>query len=215
MTKVAEPLFIESTAGQVAAEPARLGIDPNQPVTIMVEPENWLAEVRRVSRPWVVAQGWSDEDIDRIIEEERDAVRLGWDQACRRHKRLRQCRAGGLVVARHRGRLVGQERRIPENSRCGAGSLRRDQRPRLADGIPPLHVVTLRRIFAAAEIVTVTESVVACRDPKDGRFLELAVNGDGDVIVAGDADLLVLNPYRDISILSPTSLGRAMMIRRT
>lgn len=74
MTTPTEPLPIESTAGQVAAELARRGIDPSQPVTIMIEPEGWLAEVRRVSRPWVIAQGWSDDDIDRIIDEEREAV---------------------------------------------------------------------------------------------------------------------------------------------
>lgn len=74
MTKPTIPQFIESNAGQVAAELARRGIDPDQPVTITIEPENWLAEVRRVARPWIIAQGWSDEDIDRVIEEERDAV---------------------------------------------------------------------------------------------------------------------------------------------
>jgi hypothetical protein len=74
MTKVAEPQFIESTAGQVAAELARRGIKPDQHVTITIEPDDWLAEVRRLARPRVMAQGWSDTDIDRIIEEERDAV---------------------------------------------------------------------------------------------------------------------------------------------
>jgi len=79
MTKLAEPQFIESTAGQVAAELARRGIAPDRHVTITVEPDDWLAEVRRFTRPRVIAQGWSDEDIDRIIDEEREAVqpRLG------------------------------------------------------------------------------------------------------------------------------------------
>jgi hypothetical protein len=79
MSKVAEPLFIESTAGQVAAELARRGIAPDQRVTVTVEPDDWLAEVRRFARPRVIAKGWSDADIDRIIDEERDAVqsRLG------------------------------------------------------------------------------------------------------------------------------------------
>ena len=74
MVKSAEPVVIQSTAGQVAAELAMRGLDPDQPVTIMIEPEGWLAEVRRVSRPWAIAQGWSDDDIDRIIDEEREAV---------------------------------------------------------------------------------------------------------------------------------------------
>ena len=74
MTKATELVLIESTAGQAAAELAKRGLDPDQPVTIMIEPEGWLAEIRRVSRPWVIAQGWSDDDIDRVIDEERAAV---------------------------------------------------------------------------------------------------------------------------------------------
>jgi hypothetical protein len=74
MTKVTEPQFIESTAGQVAGELARRGIAPDRHVTITIEPDDWLAEVRKVTRPRVIAQGWSDADIDRIIDEERDAV---------------------------------------------------------------------------------------------------------------------------------------------
>jgi hypothetical protein len=79
MTKVADPQVFESTAGQVAAELERRGIAPDQPLTIMIEPNDWLAEVRRFTRPRVIADGWSDADIDRIIDEERDALqsRLG------------------------------------------------------------------------------------------------------------------------------------------
>jgi hypothetical protein len=78
MTKATEPVFIESTAGQVAAELARRGIAPDQHVTITIkpaEPDDWIAEARRFARPTVIAEGWTDEDIDRIIEEERKAVR--------------------------------------------------------------------------------------------------------------------------------------------
>nr|WP_294518875.1 putative toxin-antitoxin system toxin component, PIN family [uncultured Rhodopila sp.] len=44
---------------------------------------------------------------------------------------------------------------------------------------------------------------MACRDPTDDKFLELAVNGRTDLILTGDADLLVLNPFRGIPILAP------------
>ena len=76
------PEFIESTAGRVAAELARRGIAPDQPVTITIEPrepDDWIAKARKFSRPKVIAEGWSDEDIDRILDEERKAVqpRLG------------------------------------------------------------------------------------------------------------------------------------------
>ena len=42
-----------------------------------------------------------------------------------------------------------------------------------------------------------------CRDPKDDKFLELALNGRADLIITGDADLLVLNPWRGIEIVTP------------
>jgi hypothetical protein len=77
MTKVTEPQFIESTAGQVAAELARRGVAPDQRVTITIEPDepdDWITKARNFARPKVIAEGWSDADIDRIIEEERKAV---------------------------------------------------------------------------------------------------------------------------------------------
>ena len=82
MAKVTEPEFIASTAGEVAAELARRGVAPEQRVTITIEPDepdDWIAKARRFARPKVIAEGWSDEDVDRIIDEERKAVqsRLG------------------------------------------------------------------------------------------------------------------------------------------
>jgi uncharacterized protein len=35
--------------------------------------------------------------------------------------------------------------------------------------------------------------------------LELAVNGHADLIVSGDADLLALNPFREIPIVTPAT----------
>jgi uncharacterized protein len=46
--------------------------------------------------------------------------------------------------------------------------------------------------------------ISVCRDPKDNKFLELAVAGNADCIVTGDKDLLVLNPFRGIKIISPS-----------
>jgi hypothetical protein len=82
MAKETAPEFIESTAGQVAAELARRGISHDTRVTITIEPDepnDWLTKARKFARPKVIAEGWSDADIDRIIDEERKAVqpRLG------------------------------------------------------------------------------------------------------------------------------------------
>jgi putative PIN family toxin of toxin-antitoxin system len=65
-----------------------------------------------------------------------------------------------------------------------------------------------RLLFLAAfirdiKIVEVTERLTECRDPKDDKFLELAVSGNATCIVSGDDDLLVLNPFRGVAILTP------------
>lgn len=41
-----------------------------------------------------------------------------------------------------------------------------------------------------------------CRDPNDNQFLALAIAAQADMIVTSDDDLLVLNPWRGIPILS-------------
>ncbi len=82
-------------------------------------------------------------------------------------------------------------------------------RPRLAPLIPPSFRDWLARLMAAAELVAVGERIVSCRDPKDDKFLELAVNGRADVIVSGDGDLLALNPFRGIPIAAPATFVRA------
>lgn len=56
-----------------------------------------------------------------------------------------------------------------------------------------------------SEQVTCVRRIEACRDPKDDKFLELAVNGDADLIISGDKDLLELNPFMGIDILSPSN----------
>ena len=53
----------------------------------------------------------------------------------------------------------------------------------------------LRDLMLDVEFVTITEAVQACRDPRDDKILELAVNGRADYIVTGDDDLLVMNPF--------------------
>ena len=60
-----------------------------------------------------------------------------------------------------------------------------------------------------SHVVDIVEPVRACRDPEDDHILELAVNGDASFIITGDADLLVLNPFRGIRILSPSEFLRS------
>ena len=67
---------------------------------------------------------------------------------------------------------------------------------------------TQRLEFLAAfvrdvSLVDVGVVITVCRDPKDNRFLELAVSGQATCIVSGDDDLLVLHPFQGIPIVTP------------
>lgn len=61
----------------------------------------------------------------------------------------------------------------------------------------------LANFLSLATSLKITEQIDACRDPKDNKFLELAVSGKAICIVTGDKDLLILHPFRDIAVLSP------------
>ncbi len=61
----------------------------------------------------------------------------------------------------------------------------------------------VRVLLRVVDIVSIVTIVRACRDDADNRILEVAVNGDAEVIVSGDRDLLVLHPFRGIPILTP------------
>jgi putative PIN family toxin of toxin-antitoxin system len=55
----------------------------------------------------------------------------------------------------------------------------------------------------ACETVQIASSIRACRDPRDDKFLELAVDGNADLILTGDLDLLALHPFSGIAIVTP------------
>ncbi|MDQ2099196.1 MAG: putative toxin-antitoxin system toxin component, PIN family [Tychonema bourrellyi B0820] len=63
--------------------------------------------------------------------------------------------------------------------------------------------VFLLKFISASELVSITEKIAVCRDEKDHKFLELAVSGNANVIVTGDLDLLVLNPFQAVEIITP------------
>jgi putative PIN family toxin of toxin-antitoxin system len=81
-------------------------------------------------------------------------------------------------------------------------------RPYFAALIAPAAQAWLQKLLAAAETVTITERIVACRDPTDDKFLELAIGGRADLIVSGDADPLALDPFRGIPIITPAAFVR-------
>jgi putative PIN family toxin of toxin-antitoxin system len=89
-----------------------------------------------------------------------------------------------------------------------------------ADTLLELYEVLMRRKFdryvsrksrlvflgALSRIVAVVrpqEKITSCSDPKDNKFLEVAVAGDADAILTGDQALLDLHSFRGIDILTP------------
>ena len=72
-------------------------------------------------------------------------------------------------------------------------------------------------IFAIAAVITVVlvvratiRIVRACRDPRDDKFLEAAVNGRADFVITGDKDLLALQPFAGIAIVTPADYLRSL-----
>jgi putative PIN family toxin of toxin-antitoxin system len=75
-----------------------------------------------------------------------------------------------------------------------------------ADEIDALSALVIRR----GEPVKPSRSITVCRDPKDNKFLEVAVAGRADVIVSGDKDLRILDPFEGIPIVEPAQFLRLL-----
>ncbi len=65
----------------------------------------------------------------------------------------------------------------------------------------------LAGFYDTSHHITVTQRVQACRDPKDNKFLELALCGKAELILSGDNDLLALHPFCGIPILAPAQFN--------
>ncbi|MFN9865874.1 MAG: putative toxin-antitoxin system toxin component, PIN family, partial [Pseudanabaena sp.] len=59
------------------------------------------------------------------------------------------------------------------------------------------------RIKTVWLLVEILNQVQLCRDPKDDKFIDLAMNGDASYLFTGDNDLLVLNPIANTSVINP------------
>jgi len=53
------------------------------------------------------------------------------------------------------------------------------------------------------ELAEVTSVVKACADPDDNRILAAALAADCSLLVTGDADLLALQKFQGIDIVTP------------
>jgi uncharacterized protein len=87
------------------------------------------------------------------------------------------------------------------------------ERPKLRPYLDPEMIAEFFvRVRITWQCVPIVQRVLLCRDPKDDKFLELALNGQADFLITGDQDLLVLHPYQDKPVLTPalflTTIGQ-------
>jgi uncharacterized protein len=60
----------------------------------------------------------------------------------------------------------------------------------------------INKLQVISQKVEIIEKIMACRDAKDDKFLELAINGNAKFIITGDRDLLVLNIFKGIEVIT-------------
>jgi uncharacterized protein len=78
------------------------------------------------------------------------------------------------------------------------------EKPKLQHYLLESHKIEfLASFLSLAKSFPVSEKVDACRDQKDNIFLEIALACTADAIISGDHDLLELNPFRKIPIVTP------------
>jgi uncharacterized protein len=72
------------------------------------------------------------------------------------------------------------------------------------------HLLTPRRqaefagmLFADVDWFVPSIAVADCRDPKDDKYLELALAARASLLISSDNDLLALHPWRGVPILRP------------
>jgi hypothetical protein len=145
----------------------------------------------KFARPKVVAEGWSDEDIDRIIDDERKAAQpRGWSSTPTSSSAPSSSKGRG-PAARGAG-SIGMGARSRARSRSGKFWRYCDAHASLRQ-IAPSFLDHVRSV----EISTTTS------------FSNWRFNDNADVIVSGDADLLALATFRGIPITTPAAFGRA------
>lgn len=59
------------------------------------------------------------------------------------------------------------------------------------------------RIKATWFYVPILKRFNLCRDTKDDKFIELALNGNASHLITGDTDLLILHPLQNIPVINP------------
>lgn len=62
----------------------------------------------------------------------------------------------------------------------------------------------ISRVETRYRVIKTALTLSDCRDPKDNKFLELAISVKASALITGDQDLLVLHPFRNVPIIKPS-----------
>jgi len=88
-------------------------------------------------------------------------------------------------------------------------------RPKVRTRVSPAAIEEMLYLQARlTHVVQPRERITACRDPKDNFILEIAVAGAARYVVTGDEDLLALNPFRGIGIVTYRQFEQVLAARR-
>jgi putative PIN family toxin of toxin-antitoxin system len=83
-------------------------------------------------------------------------------------------------------------------------------RPRFIKYASPDRVTRILDVIGAgAMFFEPTEIIADCRDRKDNKYLELALASQASIIISSDNDVLSLNPWRGIEIITPAEYVRS------
>jgi len=60
----------------------------------------------------------------------------------------------------------------------------------------------INNLILSSDLVIINNLSQGCRDRDDDKFLETALEGGVQAIISGDQDLLMMNPFKNIEILT-------------
>lgn len=84
-------------------------------------------------------------------------------------------------------------------------------RPRLqAYASPERTAYVLDLVFTDAQRYHPQATIADCRDAKDDKYLDLVLAAKATVLITSDRDLLVLNPWRGVAIVTPAQYIAAL-----
>jgi uncharacterized protein len=88
------------------------------------------------------------------------------------------------------------------------------QREKFEENLPlGTRLSVLAFLASTVTVIHPTSIVSDCRDPKDNKFLALALDANVETIISGDGDLKALDPWRGIRIVSPEEFARSVGLK--